>query len=68
MFSQVFSPLGDPLAMGTFRVSGNGLGLYISSKSEIQRLCIVSDDMCVREREKNCFDYVLVHTALQLGW
>lgn len=36
--------LGDPQTIGTFRVSGVGQGLYMSSASEIQRLCIVKEN------------------------
>ena len=40
-----YSPLCEAMTMCTFRVSGMGQALYMSSPSEIQRLSIVKEDM-----------------------
>ena len=40
-----YSPLHEARTLCTFRVSGMGQALYMSSPSEIQRLSIVKEDM-----------------------
>ena len=42
-----YSPLHEALVMCTFRASGIGHALYLSSPSEIQRLSVVKEDRCV---------------------
>ena len=42
-----YNPLREALAICTFRVSGTGQALYLSSPSEIQRLSVVKEDRCV---------------------
>ena len=44
-----FSPLHEAMVMCTFRVSGMGQALFLSSPSEIQRLSVVREDRYVRK-------------------
>jgi hypothetical protein len=43
--------LGDPQSIGTFRMSGVGQGLYMSSPSEIQRICVVRENRSVSSQK-----------------